>query len=197
MDKEKIIDYIKQNLSDYRFKHTMGVAETARKLAELNGEDTEDAYIAGLLHDCAKEIAYNDMLALLEKYNLKADNLTKSSAALLHGPLGALIAKDLFGVSDKIVEAITYHTTGKANMDMLTKIVYIADFVEPNRTFDGAEETRKIAFENIDEAVIKACGIVIVHTVNKGGIIHPDTVDARNYLLMSNRSGAKNEERNR
>lgn len=196
MDTEKIIDYIKQNLSDFRFKHTMGVAVTAKHLAEQNGEDTEDAYIAGLLHDCAKEIPYYDMLALLEKYNLKPDTLTKSSAALLHGPLGACIAKDLFGVSDKIFDAITYHTTGKANMDMLTKIVYIADFIEPNRTFDGAEITRKIAFENIDEAVIRACGIVIVHTVNKGGIIHPDTVDARNYLLMSNRSGARNEERN-
>ena len=190
---KKIIDYLKNNLSEYRFKHTMGVAETARKLAEIYGADTDRAYVAGLLHDCAKEHSCDEMLVILDKHQYKPDNITKQSAALLHSIAGAYMAEKLFNIDDEVFDAIAYHTTGKPDMSLLTKIIYIADFIEPNRAFCGVDEVREMAYKNIDDAIIKACDTVIVHTVSKGGLIHPNTINARNYLLLYNRSVADNE----
>lgn len=194
---KKIIDFLKNNLSEYRFTHTIGVAETAKKLAVTYGENPNKAYIAGLLHDCAKERPCVEMIAIIDKYNCTVDEITKKSSALLHGIAGAYIAKELFNIDDDIFDAITYHTTGKSNMSLLTKIIYIADHIEPNRSFEGVERVRKLAFKDIDDAIIEACNTVIVHTVNKGGLIHPNTISARNYLLLYNRSGADNEEKYR
>lgn len=190
MDNETIIDYLKKHLSEYRYIHTMGVAETAKQLAATYGADPPKAYTAGLLHDCAKELPFEEMLSVADKYKIETDELTKTSPALMHGIVGAYIAKEIFNADDEIFDAIAYHTTGKANMNLLTKIIYIADYIEPNRKFDGVCEIRELAFSDIDKAIISSCGTVIVHTVNKGGIVHPNTVDARNYLLLGNRSGA-------
>lgn len=185
---EEIIEYIRKNLSDYRYTHTMGVAETAKKLAKIYGADPDKAYVAGLLHDCAKELSLDAMLSLCGKYKIDTDEMTKSSARLLHGIVGAHIAREKFGIDNEIFDAIAYHTTGKARMSILAKIVYIADYIEPNRSFDGVEAIRDLAVSNIDKAIIASSGNIIVHIVNKGGIIHPNTVEARNYLLMNNRS---------
>lgn len=189
----KIINYIQSNLSEYRFNHTIGVAQTAKELAVKYGENPDKAYMAGLLHDCAKELSYNEMINIIKKYQHKTDDITEKSTALLHSIAGAYISKELFDIDDDVFDAIAYHTTGKPNMGLLTKIIYIADFIEPNRSFDGVEMVRKEAYINLDSAIIKACDTVIVHTVNKGGLLHPNTISARNYLLLYNRSVADNE----
>ena len=191
MELKPVFDYLNRNLSEYRFRHTVGVSETAKKLAEVYSADAEKAYFAGLLHDCCKEKSLNEMLDIVKKNQGIVDEFSEKSAALLHGIAGAWMAKNIFGADDEVFDAIRYHTTGKADMSLLTKIVYIADYIEPGRNFNGVDEVRKMAYEDIDSAIIKSCSNVIIHTVNKGGIVHPDTVMARNYLLDNNGSGAR------
>ncbi len=193
MNSNAIIDYLKNSLSENRFKHTMGVAKTASELARIYSADIEKANTAGLLHDCSKEKSIDEMLDIISKNGGAVDYISKKSSALLHGIAGAYFAKEIFYIDNEIFDAIRYHTTGKANMSLLTKIIYIADYIEPGRNFPGVDNIRKIAFSNLDEAIIKACSNVIIHTVNKGGAVHPDTVDALNYLLLNNRGAADEE----
>ena len=193
MNFENILEYLKKNLSEYRYNHTLGVAETAKKLAGIYNCDSEKAYLAGLLHDCAKEISLDEMKKIVDRNKAQCDEMTLSSSALLHSIAGAYLAKEKYNIDDEIFDAILYHTTGKEDMSLLTKIIYIADYIEPMRAFLGVEEVRNLAFSDIDEAIIKSCSNIIIHTVNKGEAIHPNTINARNYLLFNNRSAAKNE----
>ena len=133
------------------------------------------------------------MKKIVDRNEAWCDEMTLSSKALLHSVAGAYLAKEIYNIDDEIFDAILYHTTGKEDMCLLTKIIYIADYIEPMRCFDGVEEVRKLAFSDIDAAILKSCSNVIIHTVNKGSAIHPNTINARNYLLMNNRSAAENE----
>lgn len=187
---EKINDFLKNNLSEKRYIHTLGVADTAQKLSEIYSADIEKAMLAGLLHDCCKELSIEAMRKIVFENKGEADDISINSEALLHGIAGAYFAKEKFGIDNDVFDAIRFHTTGKADMSMLTKIIYIADYIEPGRKFPGVEEVRCLAYSDLDKAVIKSCGNVIIHTVSKGGVVHPDTVNARNYLLFNNRSVA-------
>lgn len=190
MTLKTITDFLKDNLSEKRFLHSVGVAQTAQKLAGIYSADIEKAYLAGLIHDCFKEKALQEMLDVIGRNNGIVDDIAKKSPALLHGVAGAYFAKENFTPDEDIFDAIYFHTFGKANMNLLTKIVFIADYIEPNRNFYGVEEVRNLAFTDINKAIIKACGNVIIHTVNKGLVIHPNTVEARNYLLKNNGDAA-------
>lgn len=184
------IDAIKENLktvlSEKRYTHSLGVADEAASLAERWGEDKDAAYIAGLVHDCAKEIENEKAKSLInDKYGLKLDPVTIHTHKLLHGPLGACIAQSEFKIYDpEILDAIKYHTTAKANMGLLTKILYIADYVEPNRDFEGVDELRRLAYENIDEAILTGLDFTLGELLEGGRMLHPDTVHARNWLLL-------------
>lgn len=183
---DDIKEYLKENLSEKRYKHSIGVAEEAVRLAERYGSDKEKAYITGLVHDCAKEIENSEAKKMLsDDYNIVLDAVTLNTHKLLHGPLGACMAQDKFGICDlEILDAIRYHTTAKASMNIFTKIIYIADYIEPNRDFDGVEDLRKLAYENIDEAILLGLDWTITELTEKGSMFHPDTVHARNYLLL-------------
>lgn len=184
----KILDsHVRSMLSEKRYNHSIGVADTAKKLAKLLGADEEKAYTAGLLHDCAKEIEPETALKRLKAYGITVDEVSLSSPALLHGPLGACIAQIEFGISDpEIFDAIWFHTTGKAAMNTLTKIIYIADYIEPSREFESVDKLRELAFSGkLDEAIVKAAGRTIQYSIEKGRTIHPDTVHARNYILIN------------
>lgn len=184
------INTIKQRvrsvLSEKRFRHTLGVADEAERLAVRWGASPESAYLAGLIHDMAKEIPYDDALRMLESFGFKADDDLRRCPALLHGPLAACLAQREFGISDTdILSAVRYHTTGRAGMTVLEKIIYLADFIEPNRCFDGVDEVRQLAYENLDRAVLAESDMVIVFTVERGSFLHRGTVDTRNDLLAS------------
>ncbi len=182
----EIKTYLKSNLSERRYLHSFGVAEEAEKLANTYGADAEKAYIAGLVHDCAKEFSADKMLSLFEKYGGQADEIMKAMPNLLHGPLGAYFAKDVFKIEGAdIFDAIYYHTTGKADMPLLTKIVYIADYIEPNRTYDGVEELKELAYRDIDKAIVFGIDFTIQSLINRKLPIHLDTVSARNFLISS------------
>lgn len=171
-------------LSDKRYRHSVNVMDTAIKLALKYGEDSEKAALAGLLHDCAREIKGVEVFEACRKYNIPVDYVSKDQPELLHGSIGAGLAREEYAVSDEsVLDAIRFHTTGRENMSMLEKIVFIADYIEPGRSFPEVHEARKIAFEDIDRAVLNALSRTIAYLVNRGVLIHTDTVNARNFMV--------------
>lgn len=184
---EQIKEYIENNLSLKRYRHSVSVAEEAKKLAEKYNASTQKAYFAGLAHDMAKEIDKEEVLQLLKKFG-REDLAERYPYPLIHGPVSALILKNDFSVEDEeILDAVWYHTTGKEDMSLMTKIIYIADFIEPNRNFEGVESVRKLAYVNIDKAIVEGAGIVICNTISRALPLDVDTVLARNYLLNNNK----------
>ena len=186
MSIEEIKTELRSILSKKRYIHSLGVAGEAEKLARRYGADTAKAYLAGLVHDCAKEYKPDDMEKILKsEYGVSVDSMSRVMPKILHGPLGACEAQSKFGIYDpEILDAVKYHTTGKGGMCLLTKIVYIADYIEPNRDFDGVETLRKMAYDNIDEAIIHGIDETIKDLLERGLVIHPDTMHARNDLIM-------------
>lgn len=181
---EEIVSYLKENLKEKRFKHSLSVRDTAVKLAEFYNEDAEKAKIAGLVHDCAKYLVYRETIEISKKYGYDIDEISLKNPELLHGVAGAYIAKNTMGIEDKqILNAIVCHTTGKINMSVLEKIIFIADYIEPLRNFPGVEEVRRKTYENLDEALIMAFNKTIKYVVENGQLLHLDTVKARNYLM--------------
>ena len=182
---EEITASLKETLSDIRFRHTIGVAETARTLAEKWGADPDSAYLAGLVHDCAKEIPVKQMVESLEKHGYICDEMERQSPNILHAPLGSILAGERYGVEDtEVLDAVRYHTTGRVDMSLLEKIIYVADFIEPGRKYKEVQCVRDLAFKDIDKAVLKEADIVIKYIIDKGGVLHTESVRTRNSFLI-------------
>ncbi len=181
---ERIINFLRENLKPSRYAHTMGVRREAVKLAKHYGADEDKASLAGLIHDCCKNKTLQQLLALAEELGVMPDNMQMESGALLHGPVGAAYAKKHFKIDDsEVINAVTCHTTGKANMTLLDKIIYLADYIEPTREeFEGLKELRDIAYVDIDKAMLFALNMSVNHVKSKGEAIHPDTKSAINWL---------------
>lgn len=182
---EEIRLYIKENLMEKRYEHVLGVAETAKKLANLNGIPEERAEIAALAHDVAKNLSKTRMKELIVENNIVLSNVEENNANLWHSIIGPIEAKDKLGIEDEeILDAIRWHTTGKENMSVLTKVIYIADMIEPGRNFDGVEDLRKATFEDLDKGVY--CGLTrsIEFLLTKNLLIDENTIKARNYFLF-------------
>lgn len=187
MTHEQMKDKLKSMLNENRYRHSTGVCETAVRLAQIYGADTEKAYTAGLLHDAAKNLGKKEMLAECERLGVELDEIERKNIALVHAVLGGAYIRENFGIEDEeILTAVRYHTTGRAGMSLLEKIIYIADMVEPNRDFDGVIKLRSIVERDIDAACVMGLSQTIGFTLEKGELIHPDTVHARNWLLMKN-----------
>jgi len=152
---EEIKDVLKHTLSEERYLHTIGVADSAKELAIRFGADPEKAYLAGLLHDCAKEIPKDKRIPICKKYGVMVSKLEERNTGLLHGKLGEVMAKKVYKVTDReILDAIRTHTVGMPGMSKLQEIVYLADFIEPGRkNIDCLEEIRAYAKEDLDKAV--------------------------------------------
>lgn len=184
MDIFEIEEKIKSMTKSTRFDHCKGVQLMAGELAEHYGLDRKKAELAGLMHDCTKNLPVDEMLRLCDELGCELDWVTKNEHKLIHAPLGAYYAKEVFGIDDdEIFDAIYYHTTAKENMSLFTKIIYIADVVEPNRKYDMIEEIRQLAFENIDLAIIRVIDYTIKKIIENNRMIHPKTINARNYLI--------------
>ncbi|NLP14827.1 MAG: HD domain-containing protein [Clostridium sp.] len=175
---------LEETLSSKRFKHSVRVMDTAVELAKKYREDKEKAAIAGILHDCARHIEGQEVFELCKRYGIEVNYITGLQPQLLHGPLGAALAKDVYGVEDEdVTEAIGCHTTGRENMTLLDKIIFIADYIEPGRKFYGVDEVRELAYKDLDKAVLLSLENTIRHILNKGVLIHPNTINARNYII--------------
>ena len=166
-----------------RHAHILGVAETAVDLARRWGEDEDLAFRAGVLHDCTKYLSLEEHLNICEKYAMELDGMERESAKLLHSKTGAALAKYLYGQGDEVYWAIYWHTTGKADMRALEKIIYLADYMEPNRKFDGVEELRRLCYEDLDEALLLGGRISIEDLDQRGVPIHKNTQAAMDWLL--------------
>jgi len=142
----------------------------------------EKARIAALLHDCTKKLEMEEQLELCRKYELELDELESKALKLLHSRTGAEIARDVFGVDEEIYSAIRWHTTGHANMTLLEKIIYLADYIEPTRNFPGVEELRKACYEDLDGGLLLGLEMSIQEMTDMGNPVHHATVDARDAL---------------
>lgn len=140
-------------LKPKRIPHVVGCESEAVKLAKRWGADEITAAEAGILHDITKKLLLPDQLILCEKYGIINDTFEEENVKLLHSKTGAAVARDLFNVSDEVYEAIRWHTTGKPDMSLMEKIIYMADYIEPNRDFPGVEELRRLAYVNLDAAM--------------------------------------------
>ena len=146
-DLEKIKLDLKNNLSKDRYLHSIRVGELAYELAKIYGVNLENAYIAGILHDIAKEFNTKDNIRYIFKYNLPKVLLDDVNKKICHAEVGALVAKDLYDVNDDIVDAIKYHTIGNKNMNTLAKIVFVADKIESGKDYPGIDKERILAYK--------------------------------------------------
>lgn len=166
-----------------RHAHILGVEEEAVKLARRWGVDEEQARRAGILHDCTKYLSLEEHLAICKAYGIVPDELETDSAKLLHSKTGAALARHLYGQNDEVYWAIYWHTTGKADMTLLEKIIYLADYMEPNRDFDGVEELRRLCYEDLDAALHLGIQMSIDDLNERGVPIHKNTQGALDWLL--------------
>ena len=165
-------------LSSQRIAHTAGCEHEAVQLAKLWGEDPEKAAVAGILHDSTKNLSYEEQLILCDKYGIILDNAQRENPKLLHAITGAALAKDRFGVSEEISQAIRWHTTGKPDMTTLEKIIYLADYIEPTRDFEGVEQLRELAYEDLDKALALGLEMSLEELRRQNVEPHRDTVEA-------------------
>lgn len=165
-------------LSSQRIAHTAGCEHEAVQLAKLWGEDPEKAAVAGILHDSTKNLSYDEQLILCDKYGIILDNAQRENPKLLHAITGAALAKDRFGVSEEISQAIRWHTTGKPDMNTLEKIIYLADYIEPTRDFEGVERLRELAYEDLDAALALGLEMSLEELRRQNVEPHRDTVEA-------------------
>lgn len=165
-----------------RVPHVVGVEEEAAKLARRWGADPVLARRAGVLHDCTKYLELPEQLELCQTYGVELDELERQAVKLLHAKTGACIARAVFGEPDAVYQAIFWHTTAKADMTTLEKILYVADYMEPNRDFEGVERLRKLAYEDLDKALLLGVEMTIREMEEKKRVIHPKTIQARDYL---------------
>ncbi len=183
---DEMKELLEARLKPKRFCHSLGVAETAAKLARRFGVDEETARVAGLLHDCAREFPNEAMIAEADERRLVYGPIERAMPLLLHAALGAARAAELYGVDDDaIAQAICRHTVGAARMTRLDKIIWFADMIEPSRSYPEVERLRTLARQaSLDEMLLAGLTDSIKFVAEKGHLIHPDTIEARNELLL-------------
>ena len=168
-----------------RVPHVMGVEEEAAKLARRWGADETLARRAGALHDCTKYWTLEENTALCAKYGVALDELEQKAVKLLHSKTGACIAKYVFGEPEEVCQAIFWHTTAKEDMTLLEKIIYMADYIEPNRDFAGVERLRALSYKDLDKALLLGVETTIQEMEERGLPIHKRTLMARDWLLAA------------
>ena len=169
-------------LKHKRIPHVLGTEQEAIRLAERYGADVEKARIAALLHDCTKKLDMESQLALCDHYGIELDELEQVSLKLLHSKTGAALARDVFGVDEEIYNAIWWHTTGHANMTLLEKIIYLADYIEPSRDFPGVDKLRSVCYKDLNEGLLLGLEMTIREMTDMGNPVHRATLEARDAL---------------
>ena len=188
-DIESLKKHISGLMDEERFRHSLGVMELAASLAGIYGVSKEKAAAAGLVHDAAKQLPETEQHLLLEKAyaDREPDEIVFNNKKLWHGPAGAVYIREIFNMDDEIFDAVFYHTTGKENMTMLEKIIFLADCIEVNRDneFDWSKDTREIAKKDLDEAILIAVDKSLKSIIDRNLIIHPGSVMLRNEILRT------------
>lgn len=183
MEREEALKLVKEQLTDHRYQHTLGVMETAIALAKQYGENEQKAELAAIFHDYAKFRPKEEMKEIIASQGFPQD-LLEFNSELWHAPAGAYLVEKEAGVSDpEVLGAIRYHTSGRPGMNLLEKIIYLADYIEPGRHFPGVEEVREMAKENLEKALIMAIKNTIIFLMKKNQTVYPDTFYTYNDLI--------------
>ncbi len=180
---KKIRKAMEKSLDDKRFEHTLGVEYTAAALAMCHGASIKNAQLAGLLHDCAKCLSDEKRLSICEKHNISINAVERRNPSLLHAKVGSFLAMEEYEVNDSdVIHAILNHTTGRPGMSVLEKIIFIADYIEPGRMkAPHLDEIRRLAFINLDAALLRILEDTLCYLEEGGGEIDPMTRRTYNY----------------
>lgn len=179
--RDKMLARLETMITQERLEHSLGVEKAAVQLAEHYGADTKKAQIAGLLHDCAKGCDYT---ALAHAYGVKLDVFMLARPKLAHAHIGAARAERDFGVKDRqVLNAIRWHTFARPGMSLLEKIIYVADYIEPGRDFQGVLSLRQLAFSDLDRAVLEGLRCTLTDVLERSELLHPQSVRAYNWYL--------------
>lgn len=185
---QQLIDIIRKRLSPQRWEHSLQVAEIARQMAENYGGDSAKAYRTGLLHDYAKGLSGQELLEVAEPNGLIQHPVDRQVPDLLHAPVGAWLVEQELGCDDReILAAIASHTLGEVGMSTLAEIIFLADMIEPGRDYPGLERLTCLAMRDLREGMLFAYDTTIRYCIQQGRIIHPRSVEVRNYYLQQNR----------
>ena len=179
---EQLEQVVRRLLKPNRVAHVLGCRDTAVELAQRWGADPVDAARAGLLHDITKALDGPLQLTLCQAYGKMLDDFSRKYPKTLHAFTGSLVAGRIFGENDAVVEAIACHTTGKADMNLLETILYVADYMEPNRDFPGVERLRQAAFQDIQAALKLGLEMTLEHLKNQGSEVSPQSQEALDWL---------------
>lgn len=187
---EKIITLIRSKLSADRFNHSLNVADSAKELALSYGADVDKAYTAGLLHDVMKNASEEEQLGVLSEAGIELMPVERENKKLWHAIAGAAYVKFVMGIDDRdIIRAVRYHTTGRSGMSLLERIVYLADYISADRNYNGVEDMRRLCKSDSDEAILYALMFGIPDLVSKGRVIHPDSIDLYNEVIIKKQGG--------
>lgn len=182
---EQYRQLMQKSLNAELYRHSLGTAEAASDLAGHYGSDKGKAYLAGLVHDYGKQFSKQELLEKAGALGLKLDSLTMSESRLLHAPVGAaLIAGELKLNDPELCRAVYYHTTGYSRLNLFGKLLYLADFIEAGRRDDGVEDLRKLAYTDLNQALLVAVNKTISSILARGLPLHPRSVGFRNNLLQ-------------
>jgi nicotinate-nucleotide adenylyltransferase len=179
---EKLEQAVISLLKPNRVAHVLGCRDTAVAMARHWGVNETDAARAGLLHDITKALDGERQLTLAGEYGIILTDFQEKYPKTLHALTGSVVAEQLFGENEAVVQAIRHHTTGKANMNLLEKIIYVADYMEPNRDFPGVEKLRELAFSDLDEALKFGLTMTLNYLNQQGSEVSPESREALNWL---------------
>ncbi len=184
MDIDLIKLKLKEMLCEKRLEHSINTSKVARRLAIKYNYNADKAEIAGLLHDCAKDLDNEILIKMVLEHDIKVDKIIQRIPKLLHPLVGATIAEKEFNIQDPVIlKAIKAHSTGAAQMSLLDKIIYLSDKIEPLRDMAGVEEAREMAEKDLNRAVLMALNRGLIYLISKNLLIHPVSIKARNNIL--------------
>ncbi|RSL31546.1 HD domain-containing protein [Salibacterium salarium] len=190
MDRKEALELVKPHLTEHRYVHTLGVRDTALKLAEKEGIDLDRVETAAIFHDYAKFRPKEEMRQIIQSQHWDQKFITYGDE-LLHAPAGAYLVEQEIGITDnEILSAIYWHTTGKVNMNTMEKVIFLADYIEPNRKFPGVEGTREEAEHSTDGAIIMALRNTITFLMKKNQPVFPETLSAYNDFIFNKKSAS-------
>ncbi len=179
-------EILRGRLTERRFLHSLNVADSAKELAEIYGCDPVKAYTAGLIHDCCKDEPAGLQLSYMLGNGAELTECEINTAKLYHAICGSIYVQKEFGIDDvEIINAVRYHTTGRKNMSLLEKIVFIADFISAERDYNGVDIMREKAKRSLDEAIVEGLSFTIKDLIDAGRIVHTDTLDAYNDAIAN------------
>ncbi len=181
----EITDILEIRLSKKRFQHSLNVADEAKKLAEkYDYPDKEKAYLTGLLHDICKEIPKEEQLEMVKKSKLDVSEVELGTPPLFHAVAGAWYAENVLNIhDDDMLNAVRYHTVGRAGMSKLEKIIYLADLISADRNYKDVNKMRKLAYQSLDKAMLEALKFSVTDVVAKGSMLPHHTIEAYNFYI--------------